>query len=80
MAGENKRRGLEKVNYTMNALVNGAVVAIFRCAAKLTTITGSNLSLHVKILRAISKFISPMFQPDSFQGIRFSSIARLLRI
>lgn len=78
MAGENKRRGLEKVNYTMNALVNGAVVAIFRCAAKLTSIT--NLSLHVKILRAISKFISPMFQPGSLQGIRFSSIARLLRI
>lgn len=28
MVGENKRRGLEKGNYTMSALVNGAVVAI----------------------------------------------------
>lgn len=67
MAGENKRRGLEKGNYTMSALVNGAVVVIFRCTTKLATIGASNLSLHVKILRAFSKFISPMFQPASLQ-------------
>lgn len=73
MAGENKRRGLEKGNYTISALVNGAVVVIFRCTTKLATIGASNLSLHVKILRAISKFISPMFQPASLQDTRFSS-------
>lgn len=47
-------RGSEKGNYTMSASVNGAVVAIFRCAAKLCWFKFESSREDI----AISKFIS----------------------